>query len=75
MPHDEATFAADGVEARVSSQIQIEKNKTQCPLCVSFAAALEAGMQTNEAFWDAIRLQMVRSLSLVQRSSGWASPP
>jgi hypothetical protein len=68
MSHDQNQTAGFGVERldQHKTQDDASKNENDCPLWKSFAAARTAGVQTNDAFWDAIRLQTLRAITLME---------
>jgi hypothetical protein len=45
--------------AKLSTEDEIRKNKSDCPLWNSFAAAREDGVRTTEAFLEALRAQTI----------------
>jgi hypothetical protein len=67
MPHDQVEIS-EGDYENLPGPREIEEpaNKTDCPLWASFAAAREAGIETTEAFLEAMRAQTLRSLSLLK---------
>jgi hypothetical protein len=65
MPQDHVEISAGDCENLPGPRKAEEPaNKTDCPLWASFAAAREAGIETTEAFLEAMRTQTLRSLSL-----------